>query len=396
MAERLFNPGYVGLAVEATPGTALTPTDFGQAYDFGVNLDRQLQELAPAAGNVFGTQQVVAGLRKHTGDATMIFEPNTAEKLVAMMLKQTSRTGSGPYTGVYAYSSSNPPGSSYTIEVSDGIQAIRHYGCQISKLQPSVSGNEIQIKPTISALGTFDGREIASVAGTAPYVLTLKTDYDPSPALGIAVGDVMQVYQISGGTTINFTVSAVTATTISTTTNVAAAVAGDWVRLRALTPSFTMLPPVLWSNTQFCFGATASAALSAAQTRVEAGSMWELEFPFKDDAGEHRSGGQDPATLLRKPGKAMLTIKKFFDTPQDLEAYNNLSKQSCVVRHYVYSGATTYEFRVTLNHIKTTSPIPKWKAGEINYSEIKYICQFDTSDGHGAYITTVNSNSALT
>lgn len=395
MSERLFNPGYIGMAVEAVPGTPLTPTDFSQAYDFGIEPNRNNEELQPAAGNVFGTQSVVAGLRDHKGDGTFIFEPNTFEKMVAMMLAQTSRSGGGPYTGVYGYSASNPPGKTYTIEASDGIQSIRHYGCQVSKLTPSAKGNEIQIKPSFSALGTFDGREIASVAGSSPYVLTLKTDYDPSPTTGLVVGDIMH-WVTAGGTTTNFTVSAVTATTVSTTTNVAAAVSGDWIRLRALTPSFNLLPPVLWSNTQFCFGATASAALSATQLRVEQGSMWEMDFDFKDDKGEHRSGGQDPATLLRKPGKAVLTIKKYFDTQSDLLNFNSLAKTACVIRHYVYSGGTTYEIRITLNSLVTGNPVPKWKAGEINYSEIKYICKFDTSDGQGAGITILNSNATLT
>lgn len=396
MAERLFNPGYVGFAVEATPGAAAIPTDFGQAYDFGVDLNRNLQGLEPAAGNAFGIQKVVAGLRDHTGDGTFVFEPNTFEKMVAMTLAQNSRSGSGPYTGVYGFTANNPAGKTYSIEVSDGLQSIRHYGCQISKLAPKVNNNEIQMTPSISALGTFDGREVASVAGTTPYVITLKTDYDPAPTTGLVVGDIMQLYQVAGGTTINFVVSAVTPTTISTTTNVAALVAGDWVRLRALTPTFTMLPPVLWSNTQFCFGADAATALSATPVRVEPGSIWEIEFPFKDAKGEHRSGSQDPAALLRKPGVAMLTIKKYFDTPQDMLNYNNLAKTACVVRHYVYSAGVTYEVRVTLNHLVTQSPVPKWKSGEINYSEIKYLCQFSTIDGQGASITVLSSNSALT
>lgn len=397
MSERLFNPGYVGFAVEVTPGVALTPTDFGQAYDFNVTTNRNLEELAPAAGNVYGTQTVVAGLRDHMGDAQMIFEPNTFEKMVAMMLNQVSRSGSSSlYTGVYGLSASNPPGKTYTIEVSDGIQAIRYYGCEIGKLAGVANKNEIQVKPSISTRGTFNGREVASVSGSGPYVLTLKTDYDPAPTTGLVIGDIMQLYQVAGGTTINFTITAVTGTTVSTTTNLGVAVSGDWIRLRALTPSFNMLPPVLWSNTQFCFGATASAALSAAQTRVEPGSMWELEFDFKDNKGEHRSGGQDPATLLRKPAKAALTIKKYFDTPQDMEAYNNIAKSACVVRHYVYSGGTTYEVRITYNHLKTNDPTPKWKAGEINYSEIKYIAQQDSTDNQAFAVTVLGSNATLT
>jgi hypothetical protein len=398
MAEKLFNVGYVGAVQEVTPGTPLTPTDFFQVYDFGVTTNRNLEQLAPAAGNVFSTQNVVAGLRDHMGEMTAIFEPNTFEKLAAMMLTQSSRSGGGPYTGVYALTSNNPVGKTYTLEVSDGNQAIRYYGCQVEKLAPAFSNNEVQIKPTISALGTFNGREVASYASGTPNVITLKTDYDPAPTTGLVVGDNIQYVQ-ANGTITNLVVSVLTGTTVSctpNTTTITGAAAGDFIRLKALTPSFTMLPPVLWSNMQVCFGATASAALSAAQTRVDQGSTWEINYPFKDNKGEHRSGGQDPATLLRKPATATLTIKKYFDTQADLQAYNNLSKSACVIRHYVYSGGTTYEVRVTFNNLTTNDPTPKWKAGEINYSEIKYIAKYDTSDAAAVGITILNSNATLT
>ncbi len=398
MAEKLFNTGYVGAVQEVTPGVALTPTDFFQAYDFGVTTNRNLESLAPAAGNVFSTQNVVAGLRDHMGDGTFIFEPNTFEKLVAMMLTQSSRTGSGPYTSIYALSANNPSGKTYTLEVSDGNQAIRYYGCQVEKLAPAFSNNEVQIKPTISALGTFNGREVASYTSGSPNVIVLKTDYDPAPTTGLVVGDTIQYVQ-ANGTITNLVVTVLTATNISTTPNtttISGSAAGDFVRLKALTPSFTMLPPVLWSNTQFCFGATASAALSAAQTRVDQSSTWEIDYPFKDNKGEHRSGAQDPAALLRKPATATLTIKKYFDTQADLLAYNSLVKSSCVVRHYVYSGGTTYEVRVTFNNLTTNDPTPKWKAGEINYSEIKYIAKYDTGDAQAVAITVVDSNATLT
>lgn len=398
MSERLFNPGGVGLAVESVPGTALTPTDFMQAYDFGMNTDRQFNELDPAAGNVYGTQQVVAGMRKHTGDATFIFEPNTVEKLVAMMLNQTSRTGSGPYTGVYGVSANNPPGKTYTMDVFDGIQEIRYYGVEVSKLTIEKQNNELRIKPTFGARGTFNGREVASYTSGTPNVIVLKTDYDPAPTTGLTAGDVIQYVQ-ANGTITNLTISVVTnGTTFSATPNsttISGAAAGDWVRLKALTPSFNMLTPILWSNTHMKFGATASAALSATETRVDEIS-YEIEFPFNTDGGEERSGGQDPATFLRKPGKVTLKVKKFFDTQSDMLYFNSIAKSAAVVEHDVVSGGNTYKFLLTLNHIIPKSPIPKWKSGEINYSELEYICQFDQSDGQAFSITTINANATLT
>lgn len=396
VVETLFNKGYLAGSVEATPGVAVTPTDFFQPYDVNLHTKRNFGKLAPAAGNLFGTQTVVPGLRDHTGDATLVFEPNTAEKLFNMILAVAAKTGTDPYTSVATLGTPK----TYTLDVYDGSATVqRYYGCQVEKLTVELNENEWRIKPTISALGSFQGREISSVTGTSPYVINLKTDYDPAPATGTVVGDTMQVVQ-ANGTIINFTVSAVTSTTISTTTNVSAAASGDMVALSPQAISFNMLPPILWSNTVIGFGPNAATALTNAtvanQTRVESGSNWEISFPFKDAKGEHRSGGQDPATLLRKPADVSLTIKKYWRGVTDVETYNNMAKSACVIRHYVYSISNTYEVRVTFNNLTTDDPTPQYKAGEINYSEIKYIAKQDTTDGQAFNVTIINANSSLT
>lgn len=390
--ETLFNKGYVAGVVEATPGVALTPTDYFQVYDINLKTNRNFGKLAPAAGNLYGTQMVVPGMRDHTGDGTFVFEPNTAEKLGNMLLSVAAKTGSGPYTSVGTLGTSK----TYTLDIYDGSATVqRYFGCQVEKLSTSVSENEIQVKPTISALGSFAGRVATGVSGSSPYVIALDTTYDPAPATGIVVADKM-LYIAANGTTTAFTVSAVTSTSISTTTSLTFA-AGDTVALAPQTPSFNLLPqPVLWTNTQFCFGATASAALSATQTRVEPGSTWEISFPFKDNKGEHRSGAQDPATILRKPADVSLTIKKFWLGTADVANFNSMTKSACVVRHYCYSAGTTYEVRVTLNNLTTDDPIPSYKAGEINYSEIKYVPKYDTGDGQAFAMSFINSNSTLT
>ncbi len=397
MSEILFNKGYVGLAIEPAPGTATTPTDYLQAYDFNIKTKRNFNKMAPAAGNVYGVQNVVPGLRDHTGDATFVFEANTAEKIFAMMLAMSGKTGSNPYTSTGTLSASTP--KTYTIDVASGTNTVqRYYGCQVEKITLERTENELKLKPTISALGSFQGREIASVTGASPYTINFKTDYDPSPTTGLAVGDLLRTYAASGGTTIDCTVaSIVSATAITTTTNVSANVSGDFVYLRPASPSFNMLPqPALWSNTHVYFAATAAAALSASETHVEEGSTWEISYPFKDVKGEHRSGSQDPAALLRKPAEVSLTIKKYYDTPGDVENYNNMAKTACQFRHYFYSNGNVYEVRITFNNLTTDDPLPQYKAGEINYSEIKYIAKQDVIDGQAFSVTFINANPTLT
>jgi hypothetical protein len=394
--ETNFNKGYIAGAVETTPGVALTPTDYFQSYDVNLKTNRNFGKLAPAAGNMYSTQYVVPGLRDHTGDATLVFEPNTAEKLGNMMLAVGSKTGSNPYTSTAVLGTPK----TYTLDIYDGSATVqRYFGCQVEKLSMSVSENEVQIKPTISALGSFTGRVATGVTGSSPYVIALDTTYDPAPTTGIVVADKMS-YISAAGVVTSFTVSAVSSTTISTTTLVTFT-AGDTVALAAQTPSFNLLPqPALWTNTVFGTGATAAAALTNAtianQLRVEPGSTWEISFPFKDNKGEHRSGGQDPAALLRKPAEVSLTVKKFWQGTADVAAFNSMTKSAWVIRHFCYSGANTYEIRVTFNNVTTDDPTPSYKAGEINYSEIKYIARQDPTDGAAFSMTFVNANATLT
>src|SRR6266699_1593178 len=228
MAERLFNTGYVGAAVETTAGTAVTPTDYFESYDVSITTNRNLQELEPAAGNVYSTQAVVAGLRDHTGDMTLIFEPNTAEKLFAMMLAVGSKTGTDPYTSTGTLSASAP--KSYTFDIASGNIVQRYMGCQVGKLSMEVNSNEIRIKPSISALASFQGREIATVSTTT---ITLKTDYDPKPNNGLVASDLVRLYKISDGTTLDTTVSSVNADGITVVLGASAAAfaAGDMIYL---------------------------------------------------------------------------------------------------------------------------------------------------------------------
>jgi hypothetical protein len=390
--ERVGNLGYLGLAPETTKGTAVTPTDFVPLYEETLNTNRNLQAQSPIYGNKFEVYKVLPGMRDHTGDITVLAEPNTAVKFFDMLLTRGNVSGGNPYTWPLTVSATNP--KSYTLDVSYYDVVVRYYGVEASKIVPVWSNNELQFKISVTGLGNFSGREIAGIAGTSPYVITLKTDYDPAPATGVVVGDVMTLYEASGST-INFTASAVTSTTISTTTNVAAGSAGDMVFLRPQTASFNLLPSFLASNTQWCFGATASAALSAAQTRVEMASTWEIDHNMHDNKGEKRFGGQDAASIIRTTANYAVTVKKFFQDDADVKLFNNLAKNALVIRHYAYSGGNTYELRLTFNNITTDDPLPQVKAKEVNYSTIKYSPSYDSSDAQGMDVKVLNALSSI-
>lgn len=394
MAERLANLGYLALIKEVTKGTPLSPTDFVPLYKEGINTNLNLVEDNPIAGNKFVRYQVLQGQRSHKGDITVMAEPNTIGRLMDMILTKGTTTGAGPYTHPFTLSTAADP-KSYTIDVSTGNVVARYWGVEASKCAIAWDKNEMRIVLSLSALGSFQGRQIATVAGSGPYTVTLDTTYDPAPNTGLVIGDLIR-FRAANGTTVDATVATLVGTTqFTTATNPTPAAAGDMVYLRPATTTFNNLTPFLWSNTQFKFGATAAAAAAAAQTRVEQGSGWTLTHKFESDDGAMRSGGLDPAALVRTQGDIDLKIKKFFDTPTDIQNFNQLNKTACVVSHF--SGATNqYELRLTYNHLKTDGKVvPDIESGNIAYSEIDYKPQYDTTDGQGFDIKVLNNLSAI-
>lgn len=387
--ERVANIGYFGLIKEVTSGTALTPTDYVPLYKESINTSLNLVSDSPIFGNRFETYQVLQGQRSHKGSVEVMAEPNTAGRIADMLLAKGTTTGADPYTHPYTLGLPN----TYTCDISTGNVVVRYWGVGASSLSPSWDKNEMHFNIGISALGSFSGREIASVATTT---LTLKTDYDPVPNRGLVVSDLVRIYKQSTGATLDTTIATVNVDGITVTLGASAAAfaAGDMIYLRPATPTLTLKTPFLWSKTMFGFATTAATALTnavfATQTRVEQGSNWTINHKFESDDGAPRSGAFDPASLIRTTGNVDLKVKKFFDNPDDLTTFNNQSKQACVIRSY--SGATNqYEIRMTFNHLKVDGKVtPDLSAGSVNYSELDYVAQYDSTDGQAFDLKVLN------
>jgi hypothetical protein len=396
MAERIGNLGYFGLVKEVAKGTPLVPTDFVPIYDESMDTDGQFIDQQPVYGNKAKTYNTVPGQRKHGGDVTILAEPNVTARLVDSLLTKASTAGGGPYTHVFGLSATQNP-NSYTVDISLGNVVKRFWGVEASKIVPAWDKNEMRLKVSLSALGSFRSRDIATVVTTTLTLADPKGIYNGAPNKGLVVGDLVRIYKSSTGATLDTTIASVNVDGITVTLGASAAAfaAGDTIQLRPATPSFTLLDSFLWSRTRFCFGATASAALSAAHTPVENGSSFELSHDFNNDDGEMRSGSFDPAALVRKTGDANLKVKKYFDTTEDLQNFQNLTKTACVIR--CYAGSTgQYELRVTLNNLKTDGKItPGIKADEVEYTELDYHINYDQSDAAAFGVTVINNLSAI-
>lgn len=295
------------------------------------------------------------------------------------------------------------PSKSYTIDVSiGGSLAVgnglvkRFYGCMVESLTPSFTNNQMFLKASISALGSYEGRLITTVTGAGPYTVNLDTQYTATPTAGLVVGDLIAFYNSANAITTATIASIPNSTSITTSTNVTTFTANSSIMyLRSQSPTFNILNPFLWSNTQFCFGSTASVALGAAQTRLEQGSAWNINWPFENKGGSPRSGNADPASLVRLTATTGLDIKKFFGSPQDIVDFNQLTKNACVIRHFAGSS-NQYELRVTLNHLVTDSPVPSIGAKKVNYANIKYHTQLDTTDSQMFDLKLINGLATIT
>lgn len=395
MSERLSNLGYFGLIKEVTPGTPLTPTDYVPLYEETIQTDGQFLDLAPAYGGKFGTLTTIPGTRMFKGDLTCLAEPNTAARLVNAMLTQGSSSGSNPTTFPFTLTSVTPP--TYTFDLSLANIVKRYWGVGVSKITPVWNTNEMRLKVTVSALGSFEGREIASVSGAGPYTVTLADTqgvFDQNPTKGLVAGDLIRFHH-TGSADIDAVVLAVTnSTQFTTSTNVSTMVSGDGVHLRPATPAFNNLQSFMWDKTRVGFGMTAANALAATHTPVEIGSGWEVIHAFNDDKGEDRSGSFNPAALVRTLADVNVTIKKICDTTEDEIAYNNLAKGAVVFRHF--AGTTNqYELRLTVNHTKMDTPIGSIKVGNLIYVTQQLHTNFDTTDSQAFDMKVINALSTV-
>lgn len=383
------NSGYLAMKIEATEGTAVTPTVYVPFYEESITTEANMETEMSVFGSKFARLQVTPGIRSHGGDITMMAEPNSTAMIQDILLTRGSVTGSDPYTWPFTPSFTNP--KSATWDISNGRFVSRFVGVQASEFGFEVKDNELRWKVKVSALKSFLGARIASVSSST---LTLDTTYNSSPTDGLVASDLVAVW-VAAGTTQNFTVSSFTATTVTLSGTPSGVAAGDMLMLRPATPSHNLAAPFLKSRSEFRIGATAAAALNGTAAPMDDGSEFTIVHPFQDDKGAQRWGSADPGALIRAGSvDATLKLKKFFYHPDEIRRFQNLEKIAVVVR--CFSGTGTHEFRLTLNNCKIVKggDKPMIKTDEAEYYEMELVPTYDTSDSAGLSTTVINGLAA--
>lgn len=401
MAERNAAVGYAAIKKETTVGVAVTPNVYVPYYKQDMVSDFNVVEDDPVIGNLMARYQTLQGHRTHKGTITIMCEANSLGFFMDMLASKISTTGAGPYTHIFKDSIATAP-NSYTLDISYGSQVVRFFGCQAEKVSFDLNGDKWTATFSISALGSFYGREIASTSTTTVVLKSGGNDYDPTPTDGLVVSDLIFIQTATNLVTASLSTtvaSGLTATQFVAGATAAAFAAGDFVRLRPATPSYSLLQPFLWTRTQFFFAADAATALTNSstvsnQTRLDQGTSLAIMNPFVNSDGENRSGDMDPAALLRTEYDVAFKAKVFFDTAEQIKYWNANTKRALVVR--MYTGATNqYEQRITLNNIVARSNVMPTEAAAPIYHTIDYAVNWDPTDSQGFAVTEINNISTI-
>jgi len=394
--DRLANLGYLAIGKETTRGTAVRPSVVLPLYDESLLTSLNLDMDNPIIGNRFARYNQFKGQREHKGVLKVLAEPKTLPHLLNMLLDKGVTTSAGSvYT--HPYTLGNQSEASYTIEILKGDIVYRFVGVEISKISPVYENNVLKFNISVSALAQFSIAPITTASGSAANNVTFSTEYDDNPTKGLAVGDKLILVKVTGGTSDAYeevTISAINVNgyQVSVGTIVGTYTTLDYAYIKAQTLSPTLGEPFKWSGTQFRFGATAAAALTAAQTQVEKGSNFEIINNFDDEGGAKLSGSLDPAALRRIQADVNITIKKSFQDYVDYERFLALRSRALVIRIFgtTISGTDKNELRITVNNMKVKDGPAPLKTGELIYFERTFSPRYDTGDTQAFDVKVIN------
>lgn len=390
MAEKLANLGYMSLGLEGVKGEAITPTTEIPLYSEAISVNLNVDKNETIVGNKARTYLHHMGQRDYTGTFTVLAEPITAPHILNMLLTMGTTSNSGSvYTHPFTLDPDTDP-KSYTIDFKKGAHVHRYYGVEAKSITPEFVDNKMHFTVEVSALGHFSLAPISTGTGTQ---LVLDTGYDPSPTSGLHVNDTLVLVKPDTNYTEEVTISSIDdETTITTSAMAGTYDSDDYCYIKVQTPSYSIGDPFHWARTEFRFGATASAALSASHTPLEVGSTYKLMHDFANDGGEKRSGSYNPSSLARISGDAEYNIKKYLDDDDQQERFLTLEKEASVIRHFGSSidGTTNNELRVTFNHLKIVENPSPLEFDSLIYYEQTLSPQWDSDDGQLFDVKVIN------
>lgn len=388
MGEQIADLGYCAIGKESTKGTAVTPSIYLPIYNETIMEDAGLQSIDAIMGLKAERFKTLRGQRKFKGAIDFLGEPNVAGYIFDMILNKVSTSGSGPYTHVFGLNTTNP--HAYSVDIARGRMVFRFYGLEASEVASKFEQNRMHLPTKVTSLGCFGPREITD---NTTGVLTLSTQYDPTPTKGLVASDLVRLFK-ADGTVVDTTVTSFTATTV-TVASASGVAAGDIMTLRPATSSFTLSGEFFqFARSEYRISDSISNALSATHTPVEPGSDWKITHKMLPDDGTLRSGAYNPVSIVRGKGDIELKTKIYFDTPDQKNRFYMQSNRAIIMRHF--AGITNqYELRVTADQLVQKGNPTNLKVGEVLFDDIDWMSEYNSSNGKNYGVTVINGVSSI-
>lgn len=387
----LSDQSYLAIIPEATAGVAVRPTNFIPLVSEEIktitnhSVDRRMR------GVDWKGTDLVRGNRTHEGELKVLGDPDTVGHFLNMIMVKGSTTGNG--TDGYTHPFTVGTGDTYTIEIKKGSYAQRYFGVRIEELRFEFEDGQLTLTALISAMGQFGIASLGvALTGAGMTSATLDDEYDISPNRGLVTGDVINV----GG--VNITLSSVNANGVAvgfSSTTVTASI-GDVVSLVPQTVTQpTLYDPFYFGNVLAGFGATASAATTAAGSRSTATPIYDLTIVLKSNLFKQNGSSRfDPVQIIPRTKEAMINLKQLFENASQRQAFLDRKKQGLVLRFlgkFIKADFTTQELLTfTFNNVKLVDYNNPVEVGELIVDDENFEAVYDTTDSQAMIASLVN------
>lgn len=401
MSNQLANKQYLAVKPQVAATTPIVPTIFLPFISESVRVNPNFSANRSIKGNNWKSDDLLFAGRQVEGDIEVWADPDTLAHLLNMTMTKGSTTGNG--TDGFTHPFTVGDGDSYTVDISRGGYVHRFWGVRGDSLKFAFEDNKLKATLGIKALGFFNGASLSLAASGAVTTLKLSNAQDPLPNKGLVIGDVVTIIQDSG-TAVDVTLTSVNADGITigfSSTSITAAI-GQPVFLKAQSPSFgTFQDPFYMSSALVGFGATTSAADTAAAARSTATPCYEISFEAKNNMFDApASGYRGAAVLLNGMQEGQLELTRLFSDPTQMQKWNEAAKQAVTIictGRFIKSDLTTVEkLTIKMNRVKLMSNEEPLEVDNYIVDKEKFEVLYDPSDAAAVVITLIDRTDGAT
>lgn len=389
----LADNSYLGLKVEATPGTAVIPDTFVPLVseniksNVGFKADRRMKGLS------WKSDDLLQGDRKHEGEIVIYADSDNLGHFLNMtLLKGTTTGGATGYT--HPFTVGEP--DSYTIEIQKGPFAIRYFGVKADSLRFEFEDGLLKATASIKARGQFSVATLKEALSGSVTSLKLAHNYDDKPNSGLVAGDVISL-KLDSGSYQDITLTSVNADgeTVGFGALSITAAAGNPIYLKAQTPSYTGLSkPLMRGDTLVGISTTSALATTAAGAKATATPIYDLVIDIKNNLFDApATGSKDPYQLLTQMRESQITISRLFESEDQRQKWLDMTKQaitSITLGSVITGGTTKEQLTIKLHKVKLLENNYTAELGSLIQEDQSFEALYDADDAIALEVSLVN------